>query len=116
MADSDNAANVDGVLERIRAQARARNIYFTRHAEQEMFEETISTEEVLGSISVGQILENYPDHRRGSCCLLCGFARHSRPIHVVCTTARPVLIIITVYKPKPPKWITPTQRRNRDEV
>jgi hypothetical protein len=24
---------------------------------------------------------------------------------------QPVLIIITVYEPKPPKWITPTHRR-----
>ena len=107
MADGDN---VTDVLERIRTQAKERNIYFTPHADQEMFEEIISTEEILDAIPTGQILENYPEHRRGSCCLLCCFTRHDRPIHVVCTTARPVLIIITVYEPKLPKWITPTQR------
>jgi hypothetical protein len=32
-------------------------------------------------------------------------------VHVVCTTARPVLIIITVYEPRLPKWLTPTNRR-----
>lgn len=113
----DNVTDVNNVLERIQTQAKARNIYFTPHADQEMFEEIIGTEEILDAISTGQILENYPKHRRGSCCLLCGFTRHGRPIHVVCTTARPVLIIITVYEPKPPKWITPTQRGvNRDEM
>jgi hypothetical protein len=32
-------------------------------------------------------------------------------LHVVCTTAGPTLILITVYKPRPPKWVSPTQRR-----
>jgi hypothetical protein len=56
-------------------------------------------------------LENYPEHRRGACCLLSGFTHGGRRIHIVCTTARPVLIIITVYEPRPPKWVTPTRRR-----
>lgn len=106
----DNTADVNDVLGRMRAQAKARDIYFTEHAEREMFEEIISTEEILDAIPTGQILENYPKHRRGPCCLLCGSTRHDRPLHIVCTTAQPALIIITVYEPKPPKWITPTQR------
>ncbi|MBI3972422.1 MAG: DUF4258 domain-containing protein [Chloroflexi bacterium] len=57
------------------------------------------------------MLENYPEHRRGACCLIGGTTSTGRPIHVVCTTARPMLIIITAYEPQPPKWITPTQRR-----
>lgn len=34
-------------------------------------------------------------------------------LHVVSTTAQPVLVIITVYEPKPPKWVTPTQRSEK---
>jgi hypothetical protein len=56
------------------------------------------------------VLENYPEHRRGACCLLYGRAANGRHLHVVCTTAQPVLIVITVYEPRPPRWITPTQR------
>jgi len=98
-------------LGRIRAQAEAENIRVTQHAQQEMTEEDISLDEVLEAIATGQILENYPEHRRGACCLLSGVAKKDRPLHVVCTTARPTLIIITVYVPKPPKWTTPAQRR-----
>ena len=65
----------------------------------------------LESIRSGQILENYPEHRRGPCCLLLGYTGDQRPLHVVSTTAQPVLVLITVYEPKPPKWVTPTQRR-----
>jgi len=104
-------SDVGTVIERIRAQAIAENLRITQHAQQEMVEENIIFDEVLEAICTGEILENYPQHRRGPCCLLKGLSRNVRPLHIVCTTTRPVLIIITVYEPKPPKWKTPTQRR-----
>ena len=99
------------MLEMVRDQARANNVRVTQHAQQEMTEENISLDEVLEAISDGQVVENYAQHRRGPCCLLCGRTAAGRAAHVVCTTGRPTLIIITVYEPKLPKWITPTQRR-----
>lgn len=104
-------ANLEAALEQIRTQADVENIRITQHAQQEMAEENITLDEVLEAIATGQILGNYPEHRRGACCLLNGAAKSGRSLHIVCTTARPVLIIITVYEAKPPKWITPTQRR-----
>jgi hypothetical protein len=104
-------ANLKVALEQIRAQAHIENIRITQHAQQEMAEEDITFDEVLEGIATGQILENYPEHRRGACCLLNGVTKKGRPLHIVCTTARPVLIIVTVYEAKPPKWTTPTQRR-----
>jgi hypothetical protein len=106
-----DVTNLEAVQERIYAQAATENIRITQHAHQEMVEEDITLDEVLQAIAMGHILENYPEHRRGACCLLNGHTQNSRPLHIVCTTARPVLIIITVYEPKPPKWVTPTQRR-----
>jgi hypothetical protein len=103
--------NSDVAVERIRSQARTENIRITQHAQQEMVEEKITLEEVLEAIRTGQILENYPGHRRGACCLVNGLTENRRPLHIVCTTAQPVLIIITAYEPKSPKWVTPSQRR-----
>ncbi len=99
------------MIERIRAQAAAENIRITQHAQQEMVEEDITLDEILQAIATAQVLENYPEHKRGSCCLLYGVADDGRPVHIVCTTAQPVLIVITVYEPGLPKWVTPTQRR-----
>ncbi|MBC7187186.1 MAG: DUF4258 domain-containing protein [Calditrichaeota bacterium] len=101
----------EALLKRIREQASAEQIRITQHAQQEMVEEGILFDDVLEAIATGHILENYPGHRRGGCCLLCGHSKGCRPLHIVCTTSRPVLIVITVYEPKPPKWTTPTQRR-----
>jgi hypothetical protein len=75
-----------------------------------MVEEDIKLNEVLEAISSGEILENYPEHKRGPCCLVNGIANNDENIHIVCTTSLPLLVIITVYKPKYPKWITPTER------
>jgi len=99
------------VLHRIRAQASAENLHITQHGYQEMVEEDITLDEVLDAITSGKILENYPEHRRGACCLLNGLTRAGRPLHIVCTTSQPALIVITVYEPEEPKWRTPTQRR-----
>lgn len=103
--------DVADLLRRIRAHAASANFRVTQHAQQEMVEETITLDETLEAIAAGQILENHPLHRRGPCCLLYGVTPAGRNLHVVCTTAQPVLIIITVYEPLPPKWPTPTQRR-----
>jgi hypothetical protein len=106
-----DVTDLEAVLKRIRAQAKVENIRITQHAQQEMVGESIILDEVLEAIATGQVLENYPEHRRGACCLLNGLTQNGRPLHIVCTTARPVLIIVTVYEPMLPKWITPTQRR-----
>lgn len=94
----------------IQAQADAGNFRVTQHAAVEMDEEDILLGDVLQAISGGEILENYPEHRRGACCLLHGTTGTGRPLHVVCTTSGTSLILITVYEPMLPKWKTPTQR------
>ena len=108
-----DVTDLETVLERIRVQADAENMRVTQHAQGEMVEENITLDEVLQAIATGRIIENYPEHRRGACCLVNGVVQNGRPLHIVCTTANPILIIITVYEPKPPKWITPTQRRRQ---
>ena len=109
MTDFD-VTDLNAALERIRTQAETDQIRITIHAQQEMVDEDISLDQVRQAIANGRILENYPQHRRGPCCLVNGRTESDRPLHVVCTTAQPVLIIITTYEPKPPKWLTPTQR------
>jgi hypothetical protein len=37
-----------------------------------MAEEDIALDHVLEAMETGRILENYPEHRRGACCLLYG--------------------------------------------
>jgi hypothetical protein len=112
---SDDTENIAAILRSIREQAASGAVRLTLHASAEMVEEGISLNDVFEAIasSGAEILENYPDHRRGACCLVAGSTLQARPLHVVCTSAQPVLIVITVYEPKPPKWITPNRRSPR---
>ncbi len=102
--------NLAIILTSIRRQAKAENVRFTLHAHQEMIAEDIKLDEIFWAIANSQIVEHYPDHKRGACALIWGLAQNERPLHIVCTTNYSALIIITVYEPKLPKWITPTQR------
>jgi len=86
------------------------------HGHQEMVAEDISYDAVLEALRDCKVLENYPDHQRGPCCLVCGRTVSGRCLHVVCTTSRDILVIITVYEPKPPKWVTPFERGGRNEL
>ena len=103
--------DLEAALKSIREKAVAQQVRITQHAQQEMTAEAILMDDVLRILFDGQIIENDPDHRRGACCLMHGLDPANRYIHIVCTTANPMLIIITAYLPLPPKWITPTQRR-----
>jgi hypothetical protein len=100
------------MIQHIRAQAAAGRFELTRHALEEIEAEAISVAELLQALASGHVLEDYPTHRRGACCLVCGYAVSGRPLHVVCTTSLAVLRIITVYEPRLPWWVTPTQRRH----
>lgn len=109
---SERAGGLITVLERIKSQAKSGGFRVTQHAQQEMVEEEITLDDVVEAIAQAEILEHYPDHRRGACCLVSGRTGKGRPLHIVCTTVQPLLILITAYEPKAPKWLTPRQRRS----
>ncbi|MDO8629874.1 MAG: DUF4258 domain-containing protein [Phycisphaerales bacterium] len=100
----------EAIVRRVRGHVAARQVRVTQHASQEMVAEDIALSKVFEAVASGDVLENYPEHRRGPCCLLHGRTSAGRDLHVVCTTASPMLVIITVYEPKPPKWSTPKER------
>ncbi len=106
-----DAHDVRLALARIQEQVRTEAVRVTQHAQQEMTEEGVTLGDVLEAMVQGTILEHYPEHRRGACCLLGGRTHSGQPLHIVCTTNQAVLVLITVYEPKPPNWVTPTQRR-----
>lgn len=95
----------------IQGQVAAGEWRVSVHARREMKAEAITLGELREAIAAGQVIENYPDAQRGPCCLLYGTTTAGRPLHLVCTTARTPVVIITVYVPLPPKWLSPTERR-----
>lgn len=102
--------NRDAIAARLKEQAERDALRVTVHGHQEMVEEDVSLEEVREVLLDAAVVENYPEHKRGPCCLVCRRTSRGRYLHVVCTTSLEVVILITVYEPKPPKWVTPFKR------
>jgi hypothetical protein len=111
--ESPDKTDLAGIRARIRHQVHEDRLRITAHAHQEMGEDDVSLDELCEVLLDAEIVENYPEHERGSCCLMCGKTAAGRHLHAVCTTALDVTVIITVYEPKPPRWTTPFQRGGR---
>jgi hypothetical protein len=92
-------------IETIRKAANKRFL-FTQHALDEMNAEAelISTEEVRYVIFDGEIIEEYPEDKRGQSYLMLGKSTAKRTIHVVCAPKDDYLAIITAYIPTLDRW------------
>ncbi len=87
------------------------NYILSQHADNERMNDNLMLYEIEYAIINGTILESYPEDKRGSSCLIVGFAKSGKPIHIVCGQSSDELIIITVYIPTPPKFTNPYERR-----
>lgn len=92
-------------IETIR-KAASRRFLFTQHALDEMNAEAelISTWEVRYVIFNGEIIEEYPEDKRGQSYLMLGKPATGRTIHVVCAPKDDYLAIITAYVPSLERW------------
>lgn len=88
----------------IRARVRAGEYRFTVHALERRIERAIDKTEIEEAILNGEIIEDYPEDKYGPSCLILGFTKEDRPLHVQCSL-EPVWII-TCYDPskKPLEW------------
>ena len=95
------------LLDEIRRKIAGRHFEFSKHAVDQTIVRGISVGELEGAISnESEIIEDYPDDKYGPSCLILGFTRDGRPLHVQSSyPSRPVLKIITVYEPDPDLWI-----------
>jgi hypothetical protein len=82
---------------------------YTLHAEIERKADDLTFAQIEKALLNGKVLEQYLDHGRGESCLILGFSEDI-PIHVVCGWRGDKISIITVYVPKPPKFIDPWTR------
>ncbi|MFQ5686051.1 MAG: DUF4258 domain-containing protein [Candidatus Scalindua sp.] len=95
----------DTFIVRIR-EVLKRKVLYTLHALDEMNaeDELISKDEVREVILHGEIIEDYPEDKRGHSCLMLGFTQSERPLHLVCAPKEEYLAIITVYIPSLKYW------------
>ena len=95
------------MLEEIRSKILRRQYEFSKHAVDQSIIREISVEEVEEAISGRcEIIEDYPDDKYGPSCLILGFTKTGRPLHLQCSySSRPLVKIITLYEPDSDLWV-----------
>lgn len=96
-------------IEEIKARVRRNQYVYSHHAELERKAEDLTFAQIEQALLSGSILEQYPDTGRGESCLVVGWAGNI-PIHIVCGWRGERVVLITVYIPRPPKFIDPWTR------
>jgi len=100
------------MIEQIRAKVQAGRFEFSRHAVDQSVLRQISVQELREAIANGEIIEDYPEDKYGPSCLVLGFTRMGRPLHIQSSyPSRPLVKIVTLYEPDPAEWIDFRVRR-----
>ena len=102
------------LLDGIRTKIENRQFELSRHAAHQSIIRHITMQEVQEAVKNGEILEDYPEDKYGPSCLIAGFTKSNRPLHIQCSYPSRFLIkIITLYEPNPIKWIDFKIRRKK---
>jgi hypothetical protein len=96
-------------IEEIKAKVLNNQYAYTHHADIERRVDELTFAQIEEALLSGEILERYPDTGRGESCLVVGFAGDVA-IHAVCGWRGEKVVLITVYVPRPPKFVDPWTR------
>lgn len=99
-------------LAEIRRQLASGEFEFSHHAFKRAVERNISDLEIRQAGAKAQIIEDYPDDKYSPSCLMLGFTKAKRPLHLQVSYADSELVkLITLYEPDETKWYNYTRRR-----
>ena len=95
------------MIEEIRIKLKSRQYEFSKHAVDQSIIRDISVAEMEDAIvSQSEVIEDYPEDKYGPSCLILGFTKTGRPLHIQCSyPSRPLVKVITLYQPDPDLWI-----------
>jgi Domain of unknown function (DUF4258) len=94
------------MIEEIREKIEAGQYEFSKHAVDQSILRHIAVSEIREAFVYSEIIEDYPDDKYGPSCLILGYTKALRPLHIQCSyPSRSLIKIITLYEPDPNLWI-----------
>lgn len=100
------------MIDEIRLKIQTEAFELSAHALTRSSQRHIMLDDITETIYSGKIIEDYSTDRFGPSCLILGYTKNKRPLHIHCSyPTRPILKIITVYEPTFDKWETNLQIR-----
>jgi len=100
-------------FERVCTAIASGRIHVSEHAYDEAIEDDLSIMDVVDRTPSGEVIEDYPDDRRGSSCLALLNVGDEQPVHAVWAfdDGSGRAILITVYRPDPARWSDDLRQR-----
>ncbi|HBO83440.1 MAG: hypothetical protein A2889_02445 [Nitrospinae bacterium RIFCSPLOWO2_01_FULL_39_10] len=96
----------------IRKQLSLEEFDFSRHAFKRAVERNISELEIKEAGEKAESIEDYPDDKYSPSCLLLGFTKTGRPLHIQVSYADTEFVkIITLYEPDETEWTNNYSKR-----
>jgi hypothetical protein len=101
------------LIQEIHVKIKQRHYEYSKHAVDQSIIRDISVAELEDAMAgKSEIIEDYPDDKYGSSCLILGYTKGGRPLHIQCSyPSRSLIKIITLYQPDPELWIDFRVRR-----
>ena len=90
-------------LDEIRRQVANKTYLLTGHASSRAAERAIRSYEIEEAIANCRVVEDYPNNENGPSCLLLGYTKNGRPLHIV-VSYPPAIRVITIYQPSAEEW------------
>ena len=96
----------------------SKKLRITDHAYEEAESDGLSYDEIYASVLNGEIIEDYHDDKPYPSCLVFGRTIAGNPIHSVWAynSENDWVVLVTVYKPDPGRWIDWKRRKKDDTI
>ena len=93
-------------MDEIKHKIKEGKYEFSKHALDQSIIRNISLDELEQALlGNSERIENYPNDKYGPSCLILGFTKQNRPLHIQCSSPKRTLIkIITLYEPAQTLW------------
>jgi hypothetical protein len=100
-------------LAEVKSQLKRGAFESTRHAFRRSVERNISDQEIRQASDNLEVIEDYPEDKCSPSCLVLGFTKTSRALHIqVSLMESGTVRIITLYEPDQTVWINYRDRRS----
>ena len=90
-----------------------RSVRWTSHILERIFRRGICIADVEIALLNGEIIEQYPTDYPFPSCLVLGYTKAGKVLHIVCGSSGTELWLITAYFPNPDEWTEDFRQRRK---